>query len=335
MIFHSIFSCNSYFGRKILLFFLSFFLISHLFSQNINKLQLGKDQDSSYYHLTKITDNEYWAAGEYGIISTIDSIGNIKSLNLATEGFNILKIERNDDEIFMLTDNATIFKYNYITKSLIKKTFSNFKNKCFYDMIFLPNKKILLCGGKTGISKGVRQIPNGFIATTSINLDTLEIVWNSYRKFVWSIKEINPNEYLAAIFNGVNSKILKSNDGKKWTKYKSVKGLVHEINLINGKIAYCGTGGINYKKNGFFQFDDNRQMKFKNTGCFWSMQELDNDLLVVSQKGEFIKIDQLEKKYKIYSLPTYFPIYDVERISKDKMLMVGHGKSAFLVDISN
>ena len=76
-------------------------------------------------------------------------------------------------------------------------------------------------------------------------------------------------------------------------------------------------------------------MTFKNTGCFWSMQELDQKILIVTQKGKFIKIDPSEKNYVIYSLPTYFPIYDIERISNEKMLMVGHGKSAFIVDISD
>jgi hypothetical protein len=321
--------------KKLILFFLTFFSTSNLICQNINQLQLGNDQDSSYYHLTKITENEYWAAGEYGIISSIDSNGNIKALNLATEGLNILKIERIDHDIFILTDNATIFKYNYLDKSIIKKTFPEFKDKCFYDMTILPHKKLLLCGGNTGISKGKHHIPKGFIAIASYNLDTLNIVWKSYRKFVWSVKEINENKFLAATFNGFNSKILVSDNGKKWSKYKSIKGLVHEINLLNGRIAYCGTGGMKYQKNGFFQIDDDKKMKFENTGCFWSMQEMDQKVLIVTQKGKFIKIDPTEKKYNIYSLPTYFPIYDVERISNEKMLMVGHGKSAFIVDIPN
>ncbi len=304
------------------------------FSQSIKSLHEGNDKDSSYYHLARIGPNEFWAAGEYGILNAIDSSGNISPLNLPMDGLNILKIEKIDNDIFILTDNASIFKFNYQTKVLTKKAFPQFKNRCFYDMVLTSDNKILLCGGTTGISKGERLIPHGFIAITNTNLVTPTIVWHSFRKFVWSLKKTSDHKILAATFNGINTKILVTGDGARWSKYESVKGLVHEINLVKSDVIYCGTGGTHYNKNGFIQFEKKRPLKFKHAGCMWSMQEINEAVIAVSQKGKYFNIFPAHNKAETVSLPTSFPIYDIEQISNNKLMLVGHGKTAFIVDLS-
>ena len=300
-------------------------------SQNIKTIHLGNNDDSSYYHLTKIDANEFWAGGEYGILSIFDTLGNMRSISLPFDGAAILKMERKENFVFIATDDCSIIKYNLSDLTFIKKKFSGFKNKCFYDIIFTHDDKILLCGGTTGISKAEKKLPRAFISITNMNLDQPKIVWKSYRKFVWSIKEIAENEFLAATFNGINTKILLSKDGFKWKQHKKIKGLVHEINQINNKTIYCGTGGIHFNKNGFYQIEGEQKQVFKEEGCFWSMEQNENSPIIVTQKGKYI-LNSLSTKSKFFQLPTHFPIYDIEPISKGKFMMVGHGKSAFIVD---
>ena len=301
--------------------------------QNIQTLQLGQDNDSSYYHLTKIGPNEFWAGGEYGILSVFDTLGNMRSISLPLEGAAILKMEKKENYVFIATDDCSIIKYNLTDQRFIKRKFSGFRNKCFYDMIFTSDNKIILCGGSTGISKAQKKLPRGFIGVTNFDLDQPKIVWKSYRKFVWSIKETANNELLAATFNGVNTKILRSAKDLKWSKYKKIKGLVHEINLINNQTVYCGTGGIHFNKDGFIQKENEKKQVFTNEGCFWSMENVNQLPYLVTQKGKIVMGQQGGTSQQC-KLPTHFPIYDLEQVSENKFMVVGHGKSAFIFETS-
>lgn len=323
---------------KFLKFFVTGFFIFTLLQnnkvscQNIQTLHLGNDNDSSYYHLTKIGPNEFWAGGEYGILTVFDTSGNMRSISLPLDGAAILKMERKDSYAFIITDDCAIIKYNLTDQTFIKRKFSGFRNKCFYDMIFTNDNKIILCGGSTGISKAQKKLPRGFIGVTNLDLDQPKIVWKSYRKFVWSVKETANNEFLAATFNGINTKILRSKVDLKWRKYKKIKGLVHEINLINNKVIYCGTGGIHFNKDGFIQIENEKKQVFTNEGCFWSMENVNQAPCLVTQKGKLL-MGQQDGSFQQFKLPTSFPIYDLEQVSENKFMVVGHGKSAFIVEI--
>jgi hypothetical protein len=159
---------------KFLILFVLFFIKANLLNaQTMTTLQLGNDDDSSYYHLTKITENEFWACGEKGIITKFDSIGHFQTMDIQTDGFNILKAERIGDYVLIATDDSRLMKYNLMSNTLQKVDFKSYKNRCFYDFLVLPQGKILLCGGATGISKGEKKIPFGFIAVTDSTLSEL------------------------------------------------------------------------------------------------------------------------------------------------------------------
>lgn len=324
---------------KFLKFFVTGFFIFTLLQnnkvscQNIQTLQLGNDNDSSYYHLTKIGPNEFWAGGEYGILTVFDTLGNMRSISLPLDGAAILKMERKDSYAFIITDDCTIIKYNLTDQTFIKRKFHGFRNKCFYDMIFTNDNKIILCGGSTGISKAQKKLPRGFIGVTNLDLDQPKIVWKSYRKFVWSVKETANNEFLAATFNGINTKILRSTNGLNWRRHNKIKGLVHEINTIENKIFYCGTGGIHFNKDGFIQKENQKKQVFPNEGCFWSMETSSQLPIVVTQKGKVL-IGVKNDSFQHFKLPTNFPIYDLEQVSENKFMVVGHGKCAFIFETS-
>ncbi len=94
---------------------------SNIFGQKIHVITQGIESDSSFYHIEKINENEFWAAGEYGILKKIDSLGNVSSQSFPNEGLNILKIIKKENYIFLITDNALIYRYDILNKIFINK----------------------------------------------------------------------------------------------------------------------------------------------------------------------------------------------------------------------
>jgi hypothetical protein len=311
-----------------------FFLTTHLLpAQTMTTLQLGNDNDSSYYHLTKITDNEYWACGEMGIITKFDSLGHFQSMDIQTDGFNILKAERVGNYVLLATDDSRIMKYDLMSKTLQKVDFKRYKNRCFYDFLVLPTGKILLCGGTTGISKGEKLIPFGFIAITDSSLSEPKKIWKSYRKFAWSLLAKKDGSVTAAVFNGVNTRLINTKNLVHWKKQKKINGLVHEIKIKDNQdeMSYVGTASLHYNRKGIIALDDKNKMTIDSSGCFWSQEFSDDFQIICSQKGQlyFFKNGQYKN---MVQLPTSFALYDMKVISKQKLLVVGHGKCAFIID---
>lgn len=294
----------------------------------------GSKSDSSFYHLAKIKNNEFWAGGKYGILRRIDTLGNVSSIPFPNEGHDILKIERVKNHVFILTSNSVVFKYNIEKETFIKKDFKGYTNKCFYDLVALSDGQIMVCGGHSDISKGEKRIPNGFISIIDNDLREIKTVWKSYRKFVWSLSIHEHGEVLASTFNGVNTKIIKSKDFKNWDLDSKVKGLVHEIKSINGKIWYSGTKNIKFKETGIFGFVGGSQNLTEKTGCLWSMEELNGKIVTVSSNGKILIFNKENLKSEELALPKSFSMYDIEKISETKVMVVGHGKSAFIIDLN-
>jgi len=317
-----------FFVMSILLFFLN----SVSYGQKLQIISRGTDIDSSFYHLGKINANEFWAGGEFGILKRIDSLGNILPLQFPNEGLNILKIERVNNYVYVLTDNSVIYLYNIDTDTFTKKSFPQFHGKCFYDMLPLKNGDLLVCGGTKGISKGEKRIPRGFIARLDPELNTIETVWKSPRKFVWSMAQNAGGEIFAATFNGFNTRIIKSINVNSWTKKYQVSGLVHELTTWNNTLWYSGTQGIRYRKNGILGIAGGKQMVFEKTGCLWSMDEMADRITSVTANGQLLSFDPSTSTSTKFSLPSTFSLYDMEKISSSKILLVGHGKSIYILD---
>ena len=294
----------------------------------------GIESDSSFYHVKKISNNEFWAGGEYGILKKIDSLGNVSSLNFPNDGIDILKIERIHNYVFIITANAVIYRYDIEKKAFLKKEFPMFKNKCFYDLIELKNGKLLVCGGASGIAKGKRKIPKGFIATIDQDLKEINVVWKSNRKFVWSLSEFENQKILAATFNGLNTQIIKSENLKYWQKDIKIKGLVHEIALFDNQIWYCGTKNIHFKKNGIIgkATKGQKQKILYKTGCLWSLDIMDGKIITVTQNCELLQMNKKSNEIEQIKIPKISTLYDIEKISESKILVVGHGKTAYIIN---
>lgn len=302
-------------------------------SQQVTTIQAGHENDSSYYHLTKISDNEYWACGENGIITSFDTLGRFNSLPIPTEGYNLLKAERWGDYVFIATDNGRILRYNLKSKVLFSQDYPKYLNRCFYDFLILSNGQILLCGGTTGISKGLKKIPHGFIAVTDTSLKKISRVWRSYRKFVWSLSRKKDGPILAAVFNGFNSKIIQSKDTHHWKLEHKIKGLVHEIKLTDTveSVTYVGTAGIHYGKKGIYNLDGLHHQIINGSGCFWSQETFSTYRALCNQNGKLHLFNHTSPLSEIQVSPS-FALYDLKFFNSRKILIVGHGKCAYIID---
>lgn len=306
----------------------------HSIGQRVHTLLRGNHSDSSFYHITRIGENEFWAGGEYGILKSIDTLGNVKSINIPSRGLDILKIERVNDYIYLITDNATIYRYDINRKEFTSKHFPKLKGKCFYDMIALPDGQILVCGGASGIARGEKTIPRGFIAILDANLNEMEVVWKSFRRFVWSMIDAGDNGVIVASFNGLKTRLLNTNDFKRWKKSAKVNGLVHEISLIDHDIWYSGTKGIRFRKNGIWGRKSNGKNPeiTDNTGCIWSMQRVNGSIVMSTYSGELLILNPKTHERELLAVSNRYSLYDMEKISETKILVVGHGMGLYMID---
>lgn len=318
------------------LIFILLLLLCPVFSngQKIQILHKGHHSDSSFYHVAKIGDNEYWAGGEYGILKRIDSLGNMSSVNYPNKGVDILKIEKVDQYVYLITSNAIIYRYDIEKQTFLTKEFSTFKNRCFYDLIALPSGELMLCGGASGIAKAKKEMPHGFIATVDKDLNQIKVIWKSFRQFVWSLHHGEDGGPLTLVFNGRHSKVLSINHQNKAQKIRKIKGMAHELFVWNNQIWLCGAKNLQYKVDGLLaQITENHVVqKIQATGCIWSLVQIENRLLAVTQKSGLLSfnLDQTEPSTIVANLNG--ALYDIEKISESKVLVVGHGKTALMVD---
>ena len=293
----------------------------------------GLETDSSFYHMAKINNNEFWVGGEYGILKKIDSSGNISEVNYPNEGLNILKIIDVEDYIYIVTANSVIYRYNTLDQTYFKKTFPNFKNKCFYDVITLQDGNLLVCGGTTGIQVESKTIPKGFIALLDKDLNELNTVWKCYRKFVWSLLELPNGDVLASTFNGNNSKIIRSVNHTKWKKDVIIKGLVHELALLDDDIYYSGAKSIRFKEDGIFGIKDQEQTQLDGTGCLWSMDLVNGNIISVTSNNKLVLFDKKTNEVRQMDIPISSAMYDIQKISESKIVVVGHAQSMYIIDL--
>lgn len=301
--------------------------INLCFSQKTTILTNAIKNDSSYYHIAKINENEFWAGGEYGVLNKIDSNGDITPILYSNNGNNILNITNTQNKIIICKDKGEIISYDKSTQVFTSKQYKKYSNSCFYDLVKVKNR-FYISGGASGIAKAEKKIPNGFIIELDEDLNIKDKVWSSFRKFPWSIAEKDGKIY-ASIFNGQSSKIIGFEESKKTSKSK-VKALVHEIKFINNDLWYSGSKSIRFQEDGVIGSMNKDFEVLKGTGCIWSIKEYNNKIYGCSNKGDLIEIDTNTNIIN----PNYKNIfYDIEQISSNQLLLVGHDKTAIIQEL--
>ncbi len=317
--------------HKILFFFYCFPLfISH--AQKLEFVCSSSTADSSFYDICKVSNNEFWLAGEHGVLKIIDSSLNIKSIFYCGQGKSIYKILRAGNYIYMAADNGTILKFDVINKKLVKTfIYKNYKNHCFYDIMMLKNGKLIVCGGKNKIVKTKLILPSGFIMEVDTSFaGEVKTLWKSRFNFVWSMAQ-KDSQIFASTFNGRVSKILMSENGKFKKRYKII-GLAHKIEFQFDTLWLYGAGNIHFKEDGLIGKIFNNKIAINvlsGKGCVWSMYFGTKSNLAFTNNGSILKNKSSE--WVLNDLNLKRRIYDTEQFNKNCILMVGNGKTIALL----
>jgi hypothetical protein len=319
---------------KISITFLVTLFISTFLSAQVSILEQGGDIDSSYYDIYKVAQNEIWLGGEYGILKRIVADNKIEVIKIPNNGANILKIIRDREYVYIAADKGTIYKYNLENKQCIRKEFAGFEKKCFYDIAIDNVGNLLVCGGNSGIARGKKVIPQGFIVEIKADLmETPKIVWQNKRKFVWALIKDNSETINASIFNGKNSTIYCLNkEGNNWSKKYKIKGLIHGLSEVNGEIYYAGSATINYRKAGIWGKINsvNEHHKLEGSGLICNIFSKQSDVYGFTQQGKLI---QLNTNELICASEFKYPFYEAIVGVDDNIYLVGHGKLIYQVKL--
>ena len=314
-------------------FFLLFFLLNVAKSsaQVIEEINVGSDIDSSYYDVYQLAEGDIWLGGEFGVLKRMRTDGSIQSIAYPNNGSNIHKFFRIGDFLYIAADHGTLYKYNLITEHFSKTQFQNFKNRCFYDLTYNNAGKLIVCGGSSGIGRGKKRIPMGFVASidTSLSYEP-EVLWKNSLKFVWALSQEGDKGFAAAIFNGTHSTIYHFADASKSSASKglSVKGLIHALNNIDGRLVYSGCRSIQYHKKGIWGFEDDRSSyrTIEKAGILWNVIQLNSKIYGFTQQGSLFELSK-DSNVKIYQSPNSYAFYEALAMNKQTLLLAGHGKS--------
>ncbi len=323
--------------NRVIRFVFMLIMVQSASGQVATQLMKGSGDDSSFYAVRKISSNEFWVGGKNGVLKRIDSLGNISSIaGFPNDESDILKIERLHNYVYLTTSKGCIYRYDINAKVFIKKQFPSFKNKCFYDMLFLKDGSLLVCGGTSAIARGSKVIPRGFIAQVDSGLNTIKVLWHSGKKFVWALADMGSNGIDAATYNGFNSKIINSANLISWHKLYRVKGLVHSTTVLGNTLCYSGTKTMRYSKGGIFGFTakDCKQCSVQQSGCIWHTTAFHDSLFAVTYSGEIMSFDKNGNIGMSFRVPGATTLYCIEKVSATKLLVAGHGKEIYMVEFS-
>jgi len=316
------------------LFFFLFIPIFFSEAQKIEVISSSISSDSSFYDICKIADNEFWIAGEHGILKSIDSTANVKSIQYVNQGKSIYKMLRLGNYVYLAADNGTIYKFNATNHQLEKAFTSNkYKNHCFYDLILSENGKLIACGGKSKIIKSKLTLPSGFIIEidTSLSIKT-KVLWKNKFNFVWSLAQ-NDTHIYASAFNGRCSKILIGNKNKFRMKKKyKFKALIPKIYLQGDTLWICGSNDMNICRNGFIGniFNDTSSIKtIFDVGCVWNMFFSNQSIVAFTNNGNILSFNYND--WVPYDANLHRPIYATKQLNSNSILMVGNGKTVVLL----
>ena len=315
-------------------FFIFTFLLLNLANSNaqiIEEINVGSDIDSSYYDVYQLAEGDIWLGGEFGVLKRMRKDGSIQSIAFPNDGSNILKFFRIGHFLYIAADHGTIYKFNLLTEQISKTEFPNFKNRCFYDLTYNNAGKLIVCGGSSGIGRGKKRIPMGFVASIDTSLSQKpEIIWKNTRKFVWALSQEGDKGFSAAIFNGTHSTIYHFLEANKDSVSKGikVKGLIHALNNIDGRLVYSGCRSIQYHKKGIWGYEDDRS-SYKivgKAGIICNVIKMNSKLYGFTQQGSLLELSN-DSNSIIYQTPNSSAFYEALAMNKQTLLIAGHGKS--------
>lgn len=306
-------------------------------AQKVEALYQGSDIDSSYYDVYQVSDNDIWLGGEYGVLKRLHKDGTLSNISIPNNGSNILKFLRLGDYVYISADHGTIYKYNLQTTTCTRTEFPAFKHRCFYDLSYDNAGNLIVCGGSSGIGRGKKRIPNGFIAKVDTSLKHQpEVIWKNTRKFVWALTQEGDNGFAAAVFNGVSTSIYHhlSLSSAELSKGRKIKGLVHALRMIDGELAYSGCRSIRYHKSGIWGFENSvaSHQIIEKAGIICNLVKMNGTIYGFSQQGILYSLSG-NTAQALLQADNASAFYEALPIDDSTLLLAGHGKSLMKVKL--
>ena len=290
--------CQMKFSRLAICFFA---ILIHLPNLGISKdfsisiLSQGAKNDSSFYSLCKVNDNEIWALGKNGVINSINlQSRQIRPVNYPNTGEFIYRAARfPDNRIIAVGESGLILIYNPISQLWSKKKLPNFENRCIYSILTINDSVAYATGGhnKIALSQGV--IPHGFIIATYDGGETWKKIHYFPTSMVWNLAQSkeNPEILYFSVYRPPFTRLITYNTRNLKISFSKVfTGLYHDL-LINknDQIVFCGSAGFKYSRNGRITLNGEATYKAgKNIGAFWKISYWNNLYLVTGCKGKIM-----------------------------------------------
>lgn len=306
-------------------------------AQKVDALYQGSDIDSSYYDIYQVAENDIWIGGEYGVLKRLKQDGSLSNISIPNNGSNILKFLRLGDFVYISADHGTIYKYNLKDSTCTKTEFPAFRHRCFYDLSYDNQGHLVVCGGSSGIGRGKKRIPNGFIATIDTSLaQQPQVIWKNTRKFVWALANEGESGFAAAVFNGVSTTIYHHNPNQSadLVKGRKVKGLIHALKSIDGQMAYSGCRSIRYHRSGIWGFENNPNSHtvVKNAGIICNLVQIKGRIYGFSQQGILYALNGNEAE-EMLQASNASAFYEALLVGSETLYIAGHGKSLIKVTL--
>ncbi len=290
--------------------------------------------DSSYYHVCKISEDEFWAIGKKGIITKFGTSGIAETFSYPNKGVDLLNMVLMDDNNYLLCgDKGFIYQFSKSAQSWNVLQVKGYENSCFYSVCAIDNNTAFISGGRSKIVKSQRVVPLGFILKTEDGGKTWKQVFRSVSGMIWSVKyEKETNQILALVYSPVKTRLIYSADkGMTWKpKEKKIKGLFHDFNISEGKLFLAGGKNGNYRKNGAVRFEKNIFL-FENSGIFWDV-EANKTLTIASGTDGNLLIKKFSEDWKLLKSPVTNNLYEVCFIDEKSAFLVGNNKTILKVE---
>ena len=107
-----------------------------------------------------------------------------------------------------------------------------------------------------------------------------------------------------------------------------MKGLIHALNNIDGRLVYSGCRSIQYHKRGIWGFEDDRSSyrTIDKAGIICNVIKLNSKLYGFTQQGSLLELSN-DSNLIVYQTPNASAFYEALAMNKQTLLLAGHGKS--------
>ncbi len=271
------------------IFFSSFISIllfgrSLLLAQQIEYIRLPASPDSSFYDIIRLSDDNYWLAGENGALYRMDAEGKMKNIPYPGNGKDLLKMDTlSDGTVVLIGEEGNLYFYKKQTGTWRHEKVPGYGRKVFYEMAVGTDDELFICGGNSKIAASKARMPHGFIIRSSDGGRHWERIFHHPFAMVWDVDFVD-GQLHAVIYNPFNRKRVVVLDEKgKWKSVKKSRYLFHQLEersrmLAGGTVFGRNNSGAIESISGVEHFHERSQF-------IWSVRKRGNELTALSREG--------------------------------------------------